>query len=142
MENYDVTVLPEGETEAYKIEDGVITIGGVSTPLATTLRVAYNIQKQFGNKPYMEVFKEISNKAIEQQIKFIYTSYVQGVKDNGVAAMPLNIFQECLLDNFSIMQIIDCIQAIIEGITRGNMSEDEFEARKEKNLETRKKLSE
>jgi hypothetical protein len=141
-EEFVPEVINGGKKGEYSIKDNLITVDGITTPLSTKLRVAYEIQRQFGNKPYMDVFKEIGNKSIEQQIKFVYTAYVQGLKDTGQTALPLNIFTECLLDNFSIMQIVDCIQAIIEGITRGDMSEAEFEDRREKNLEMRKKLEE
>lgn len=141
--------IPEGVSVAagnkkgvYSIEGETLTLDGTPFILATTLRVAFEIQRQFGNRAYMDVFKEIGSRPIEHQIKFIYTSYVQGLKGTGQTAMPLAIFQDCLLDNFSIMQIVDCIQAIIEGITKGDMDDMEFEDRKEKNVETRKKLEE
>ena len=50
-------------------------INGVEYPLATTLRVAYLVQGQHNHKPYAEVFKDIGDMTIEDQIGIIYCAF-------------------------------------------------------------------
>ena len=48
---------------------------GTDFPLATTLRVAYNVQGQHNHKPYTEVFKDIGDMTVEDQLGIIYCSF-------------------------------------------------------------------
>ena len=47
---------------------------GTDFPLATTLRVAYNVQGQHNHKPYTEVFKDIGDMTVEDQLGIIWTT--------------------------------------------------------------------
>ena len=90
-----------------------ININGQSYTIATTLRVAYELQGMNNHKPYLDIFKEIEKMTIEKQIDFMYAGY----KIANVMPMSQQEFRDMCLDNLDLMSIMDCIKSIIEGIT-------------------------
>lgn len=97
-------------------------IDGQEYPLATTLRVAYEVQGQHNHKPYAEVFKDIGNMGVEQQIDILFAAFkcANGdmVKNK---EMTQTKFREYYLDNCNLKDLMDQLQAIVKGI----MGEDE-----------------
>lgn len=86
---------------------------GTDFPLATTLRVAYNVQGQHNHKPYTEVFKNIGDMTVEDQLGIIYCSFKCANPDTIVTRDQL---QNYLLDNMNLKDMLDVLQGIIKGI--------------------------
>ena len=86
---------------------------GTDFPLATTLRVAYNVQGQHNHKPYTEVFKDIGDMTVEDQLGIIYCSFKCANRDTIVTRAQL---QDYLLDNMNLKDMLDVLQGIIQGI--------------------------
>lgn len=86
---------------------------GTDFPLATTLRVAYNVQGQHNHKPYTEVFKDIGDMTVEDQLGIIYCSFKCANPDTIVTRDQL---QNYLLDKMNLKDMLDVLQSIIKGI--------------------------
>lgn len=86
---------------------------GTDFPLATTLRVAYNVQGQHNHKPYTEVFKDIGDMTVEDQLGIIYCAFKCANPDTIVTRAQL---QDYLLDNMNLKDMLDVLQDIIKGI--------------------------
>ncbi len=98
-------------------------INGVEYPLATTLRVAYLIQGQHNHKPYSEVFKDIGEMSIEDQIGIIYCSFKCANTDSTVI-IPKQNFIDYYLDNFTLREVLNQLQEIVKGIMGEDPSEE------------------
>ena len=100
---------------------------GRDVDLATTLRVAYQVQGQHNHKPYTEVFKDIGDMTVEDQLGIIYCSFKCANPDTIVTREQ---FQNYLLDNMNLKDMLDVLQDIIKGImgTSGETPEQEASA--------------
>ena len=103
------------------------TINGVEYPLATTLRVAYLVQGQHNHKPYTEVFKDIGDMSIEDQIGIIYCAFKCANTDSTVI-MPKQNFIDYYLDNFTLKEVINQLQEIVKGIMGEDLIEEAADA--------------
>ena len=98
-------------------------INGVEYPLATTLRVAYLVQGQHNHKPYAEVFKDIGDMTIEDQIGIIYCAFKCANADSTVTISKQN-FIDYYLDNFTLKEVINQLQEIVKGIMGEDLEEE------------------
>ena len=98
-------------------------INGVEYPLATTLRVAYLVQGQHNHKPYTEVFKDIGDMSIEDQIGIIYCAFKCANTDSTVI-IPKQNFIDYYLDNFTLKEVINQLQEIVKGIMGEDLTEE------------------
>ena len=89
-------------------------IDGVEYPLATTLRVAYQVQGQHNHKPYSKVFADIGDMCIEDQIGILFCAFQVGNPD---VQMLKQSFINYYLDNMNLKQIMDQLKAVIQEIT-------------------------
>ena len=103
------------------------TINGVEYPLATTLRVAYLVQGQHNHKPYTEVFKDIGDMSIEDQIGIIYCAFKCANTDSTVV-IPKQSFIDYYLDNFTLKEVINQLQEIVKGIMGEDLTEEDADA--------------
>lgn len=108
-------------------------IDGQEYPLATTLRVAYMVQGQHNHKPYTEVFKNIGDMTVEDQIGILYAAFCcanPGVQDIKTGKMRPQFtreeFQNYYLDNYNLKDLMDQLQEVIKGIM--GTTDEEFEA--------------
>ena len=90
------------------------TINGVEYTLATTLRVAYQVQGQHNHKPYSKVFADIGDMTIEDQIGILFCAFQVGNPD---VQMLKQSFINYYLDNMNLKQIMDQLKAVIQEIT-------------------------
>lgn len=90
------------------------TINGVEYSLATTLRVAYQVQGQHNHKPYSKVFADIGDMCIEDQIGILFCAFQVGNPD---VQMLKQAFLNYYLDNMNLKQIMDQLKAVIQEIT-------------------------
>lgn len=90
------------------------TINGVEYPLATTLRVAYQVQGQHNHKPYSKVFADIGDMGIEDQIGILFCAFQVGNPD---VQMLKQTFINYYLDNMNLKQIMTQLKAVIQEIT-------------------------
>lgn len=97
---------------------------GTDYSLATNLRVAYNVQGQHNHKPYTEVFKNIGDMTVEDQLGIIYCAFKCANPDTIVTREQL---QNYLLDNMNLKDMLDVLQGIIQGIM-GTSNEKEAPA--------------
>lgn len=107
-------------------------IDGQEYPLATTLRVAYMVQGQHNHKPYTEVFKNIGDMTVEDQIGILYAAFCcanPGVQDIKTGKMRPQFtreeFQNYYLDNYNLKDLMDQLQGVIKGIM--GTTDEEFE---------------
>lgn len=109
-----------------------IQLSGKEYELSATLRVPYEIQKAFGNKPYTKVFEGMSSSSLEDQIKIIYTAFK--IKNPNI--FTLSEFTDLLLDQWNLDYAMEVLKRIIDdlmGIEPEDAAEDE--GTDEKNLE-------
>ena len=99
-----------------------VNINGTEYPLATTLRVAYKIQGQHNHKAYTEVFKQLGDMHIEDQIGIMYASF-ECANPQEAFLIKRKDFENYYLDNYNLKNLMDQLQAVIKGI----MGEDFFE---------------
>ena len=102
-------------------------INGVEYPLATTLRVAYLIQGQHNHKPYAEVFKDIGDMTIEDQIGIIYCAFKCANSDSNIT-MSKQSFVDYYLDNFTLREVLGQLQEIVKGIMGEDLTEEDVPA--------------
>lgn len=90
-------------------------MNGTSYELATSLRVAYNIQGKHNHKPYSKVFAEIGDMPIERQIEILYAAFE--IKNPEVAKeLQFKGFLNYCLDNYDLGAIMSYMEGVIEGI--------------------------
>lgn len=90
-------------------------IKGTTYDLATTLRVAYTVQGMHNHKPYTEVFKNLGDMTIEQQVGILYAAFK--VANPEVAKTISEIdFLNYYLDNYTLKAVMDQLQAVVQGI--------------------------
>lgn len=94
--------------------------------LATTLRVAYAVQGQHNHKPYTEVFQQIGNMTLEDQIAILYAAFACANKEEAKFITRQN-FLDYYLDNYTLSDVMSQLQAVIEGITGKALSDTESE---------------
>lgn len=92
-----------------------ITIRGNEYELATTLRVAYNIQGQHNHKSYLEIFEDIDKMTLEQQIGIVYASFQAANSDSSKLIKQSDFLNE-FLDTYNLKELMDYVQSIIKGI--------------------------
>lgn len=97
-------------------------INGTEYELSTKLRVAFKVQGCHNHKPYTEVFQNIGQMPLEQQIEILFVAFQDA---NPEVAMTFNkkAFQDYYLENFKLKQVMSQLQEVIKGI----MGEDEDE---------------
>lgn len=102
-----------------------ITINGTEYPMATTLRVAYCVQGQHNHKPYSEVFQNIGNMSIEDQIGILYCSFSCANPDKS-KTMDRLTFQNALLDSpdMTLSKIMKLITELIKSIMGDDLPKD------------------
>lgn len=92
-----------------------ITIRGNEYELATTLRVAYNIQGQHNHRSYIEIFEDIDKMTLEQQIGIVYASF-QAANPDGAKLIKQSDFLNEFLDNYNLTELMKYVKDIIAGI--------------------------
>lgn len=98
-------------------------INGTRYPLATTLRVAYMVQGQHNHEPYSEVFKNIGDMSVEDQIGIIYCAF-KCANPEVALSMPLKDFIDYYLDNFNLKDLLKQLEALIKGIMGDDISSE------------------
>ena len=99
-------------------------INNTEYELATTLRVAYKVQGQHNHKPYTEVFKSIGDMTLEDQIGILYAAFACANPDQA-KFISRQIFLDYYLDNYTLTQVMEQLQAVIEGITGAPKSSED-----------------
>ena len=92
-----------------------ITIRGNEYELATTLRVAYNIQGQHNHRSYIEIFEDIDKMTLEQQIGIVYASFQAANPDSSKLIKQSDFLNE-FLDNYNLTELMKYVKDIIAGI--------------------------
>lgn len=105
-----------------------VIIDGTEYPLATTLRVAYKIQGQHNHKPYSEVFRNMGDMHVEDQIGIMYASF-ECANPQEAFRIKRKDFENYYLDNYNLKDLMDQLQGVIKGI----MGEDFFDEKPEEN---------
>ena len=98
-------------------------INNAEYELSTSLRVAYEIQGCHNHKPYAEVFKNIGEMSLEQQIEVLFVAFKIA---NPEIALTFNkkAFQNYYLDNYKLKQVMDQLQGVIKGIMGEDFDEE------------------
>lgn len=100
-------------------------INGTEYELSTTLRVAYKVQGQHNHKPYTEVFRNLGDMSLEQQINILYAAF-QCANPQVCAKITAQVFLDYYLDNYTLKAVMQQLQAVVKGIM-GEMDEAEAE---------------
>lgn len=90
------------------------TINGAEYELATSLRVAYKVQGQHNHKPYSEVFSNIGQMKIEDQIGILHCAFQVANPD---VLMTKQTFTDYYLDHMNLKQIMAQLKSVIQEIT-------------------------
>ena len=100
-----------------------ITIRGNEYELATTLRVAYNIQGQHNHRSYIEIFEDIDKMTLEQQIGIVYASFQAANPDSSKLIKQPDFLNE-FLDNYNLTELMKYVKGIIAGIMGKDLEDD------------------
>ena len=92
-----------------------INIKGKKYNLATTLRVAYEIQGQHNHAPYTEIFKGLAEMTLEDQVGIVYASF-KCANAEDAKTITRNEFLTYCLDNLNLKELMDILKAIVAGI--------------------------
>ena len=103
-----------------------ITIRGNEYELATTLRVAYNIQGQHNHRSYIEIFEDIDKMTLEQQIGIVYASFQAANPDSSKLIKQSDFLNE-FLDNYNLTELMKYVKDIIAGIMGKDLEDDNSE---------------
>lgn len=110
-----------------------IEINGVTYDFATTLRVAYEVQKKNSHKSYMEIFSGLNEMKLEDQIGILYTAF-KLANPEIAKTMTDVMFREYYLDNYTVQDMMDNLKGVISGILGTNIEElEDSEDQKEGN---------
>lgn len=100
-----------------------ITIRENEYELATTLRVAYNIQGQHNHRSYIEIFEDIDKMTLEQQIGIVYASFQAANPDSSKLIKQSDFLNE-FLDNYNLTELMKYVKDIIAGIMGKDLEDD------------------
>lgn len=101
-----------------------VVLGGKTYELATTLRVAYRVQGQNNHKPYSEVFANIGDMPLEDQVGILYEAF-WCANPMVRAQYTRQQFLEEYLDRYNVKQMMLQLKAVIQGIM--GIKDDEVE---------------
>ena len=90
-------------------------INGHEYELASTLRVAYMVQGQHNHESYINVFQNIGEMPIEDQIRVLWAAFKCANKVSP-AGMDEKAFIDYYLDNFQLKDVMEQLEAIVKGI--------------------------
>lgn len=92
-----------------------ININGTEYELSSRLRVAYKIQGMNNHKPYTDVFKEMGEQTLEKQIEVLYAAFADA-NPQEAKEITQQKFLDYYLDNYTLSDVMDQLQHVIEGI--------------------------
>lgn len=93
-----------------------LTLNGKEYTLATNLRVAYNVQGQHNHKSYMEVFQNVDNMTLEEQVGILYEAAKVGT-DKSIMPNKQDFLAEYLdAPEANISTLLTTLKQIFEGI--------------------------
>lgn len=102
-----------------------LTLNGKEYTLATNLRVAYNVQGQHNHKSYMEVFQNIDNMTLEEQVGILYEAAKVGT-DKSIMPNRQDFLAEYLdAPEANISTLLKTLKQIFEGILGREIKLDE-----------------
>jgi hypothetical protein len=108
-----------------------ISYKGAEYQVSTKLDVAFQMQKGFGKKPYMEILEDIAEMPLEDQIKFLYIALVHS--NPGVC--NLAEFTEYMIESSNLDQLITMVQELGEGILYQGYTPEQIAEKKARNQE-------
>ena len=94
-----------------------ITLKGTEYSLATTLRVAYEVQGQNNHKSYIDVFSSIGEMKLEEQISILYVAFKVANPDVAKTIKESD-FRNMMLDDpeFTISSMFSILQEVVAKI--------------------------
>lgn len=109
------------------MRDLVIEIEGKQYDLSTTLRVAYDVQKQHNHKSYVEILSNVDTMLLEEQIGIIYAAF-KVANPFDAKTITRDKFLETFLDNYTLKDLTEYMKVIVSGILGTSDEDDEDDA--------------
>lgn len=116
-----------------------IKLGDKEYELATTLRVAYKIQGMNDNKPYLDVFANIGNAGLEDQINLLYAAFSIGNPEEAKTITQKIFLNNVLDEGLHVDDLIEMLNAVTEGIMGPKLIADAKKSREGEDEETKLK---
>ena len=107
--------------------------------LASTLRVAFNVQSKFGHKPYMEIFAGINDLGVDKQITILYEAYKVANRDEETKLSEVEFLNE-ILDNIGAVELTLLLSELVNSIMYANLTPEDVQRKKEKIQRMNKKM--
>lgn len=107
--------------------------------LASTLRVAFNVQSKFGHKPYMEIFAGINDLGVDKQITILYEAYKVANRDEETKLSEVEFLNE-VLDNIGAVELTLLLSELVNSIMYANLTPEDVQRKKEKIQRMNKKM--
>lgn len=107
-----------------------IIIRDVEYELATTLRVAYNIQGQHNHKPYSEIFEQVGEMGIEDQVGIIWAAF-QAANPDMSKIIGRTGFTDDYLDRYNLTDLMNHLKGVVEGILGKSMDDKQEQSEAE-----------
>lgn len=104
------------------MKTSTIEINGTSYSLATTLRVAYDVQGKHNHKSYMEIFSRINEMTLEEQIDILYVAFKIENPEVAKTFTPV-MFREYYLDHYNVNDIMQQLNGVISGVLGKDLDE-------------------
>lgn len=92
-----------------------VMVQGQERDLARNLMVAYKVQGCHNHKPYAQIFQEMADMPLEQQVEIIYTSFQVANKELSTVVTK-EMFLEEFLEQHDVSDLMDYLSYIMEGI--------------------------
>lgn len=96
-----------------------ITINNQEYQLATTLRVAYEVQGMNNHQAYTKVFERIGDMTLEEQIGILYAAFRVGNPDQA-KFVKQNDFLNSYLDTYTLSDLLAQLKELINYIMGNN----------------------
>lgn len=103
-----------------------IVLNGKEYTLASSLRVAYTIQNQHNHKSYVELLSSIDKMNLEDQVGIVYAAF-KVANPFDAQSITRDKFFNIFLDNFTVKDLSEYMNAVISSILGTDLTEDKDE---------------
>lgn len=114
----------------------ILKLGERELQINTTLGVCYKIEKAFDRKKYMQVFQEVKDMGIEDQLKLLHC----GVKES--EGVSFSDFKDLVSgdENFGLNDLFENIMRFVNQLQYPGLSEDEIEKKQQEKAQRAKEM--
>lgn len=99
-----------------------ISIHGTDYDLATSLRVAFEVQGKHSHESYMKIFSKINEMTLEEQLDILYIAF-KIANSETAKTFSNQMFREYYYDNYTVSDIMAQLNGVISGVLGKDLDE-------------------